>query len=297
MSIEGMSDAEVSLLTPEERAALEDTTTDAAQIDDAEKKAALAAEGDVIDDEEEAVEAAAAGDAGEAEPADAKVATDKAKAESTAKVDHAVDAEAKDRGFVLNMPTGEARDYDAEAAATVKKYEEGELEEATYHKIMRDISVAQSQFVNAEAINKAVQDGIWAHEQKRFFKTHGQYKQGSLLYAGLMQAVLLEGQIDGVDDLTGDELLERSHKRVMMEYGQNPPGATVVKDDTPPKKAGEDKARAMAPKTLGEIPAADLPDVGGDRFAHLDKLTGIPLENELAKFGSADEEAYLRTRA
>lgn len=42
-----------------------------------------------------------------------------------------------------------------------------------------------------------------------------------------------------------------------------------------------------------DVPAADTADVGNDRFAHLDKLTGLKLEAAIAAMTEADKQAYL----
>ena len=75
------------------------------------------------------------------------------------------------------------------------------------------------------------------------------------------------------------------------------PGAS--KEKAPAEKAGKKpvtpKPKAQRPthQTLRDVPAADTADVGTDRFAHLDKLTGLKLEAAIAAMTEADKQAYL----
>lgn len=299
MAIEGMTEAEVALLTPEERAALEDPTPDAAQVDDAAKKAALAADaaGGIVDDDDDqnldatdlaAAKAALAGDADAAKAAAA--AADKGADDAATK-----QADGKERVFMPTMPTAAARDFDAEEAALVKKYEEGEVNEADYRKGLREIVVAQTEAQHADKFNTEVQKQVWENEVAKFIRTNAQYKQGTVMYSALGRALELEGAAEGADNLAGDELLARAHKRVMAEFGITPPAS---KDSlAAPKRPSEDDARKLAPKTLADVPAADLQDMGGGKFAHLDNLDGLAFENALARLSEGERDAYLNQKA
>jgi hypothetical protein len=287
MAIEGMTDAEVALLTPEERTALEDPTPDAAQADDAAKKAALA--DDAGDDDDGDAETGGAEPARAADPAGQAAASDVAL--PAAKAD-----EPKERVFLPTLPTGDARNFDEEEAALVKKYEEGELDEANYRRGLREIYTAQSAAENASKFNEEVQKQVWENEVGKFIRVNQQYKPGTVLYSALGRALELEGAAEGADNLAGDELLARAHKRVMAEFGINPAAGAGNPALTAPKRPGEAAARSSAPITLGEVPAADLPDVGGSKYAHLDKLDGLAFENALAKLPPAEQEAYLANK-
>ena len=97
----------------------------------------------------------------------------------------------------------------------------------------------------------------------------------------------------------GKWYLEQAHKKVLAEYDIAPaaaktapqtPKATVSKN-----KVAETKGRAPnlsnIPPTLGGIPAAAEADTGGDsEFAHIDRMTGMELENAIARM-SADQRA------
>lgn len=306
MAIQGMTDKEVSMLTEEERAALEDDAPDPAKVDDTAKKAALAGGGtpdnpvlEMVDDGDLDAKAAADetdDDDDEAAAAAAKKGDGDAATEGEEGKPAVTEppVEARERQFVPLLPVPTARDFDAEEVALVKKFEEGELTELEYSKAKRELSAAFSEAQHADKFNEAVQDAVWLNEQRRFLKAHPEYKQGTPLYAALDCATRLEGKAEGAEELSGDELLERADKRVKADYGLKVPLPGVA--PVAPKKAGEEQARKNAPKTLGEgVPAADLADTGrGGRFAHLEQLDGLELENAIAKLSQADQDEYAR---
>ena len=97
--------------------------------------------------------------------------------------------------------------------------------------------------------------------------------------------------------LTGIQVLCLAKANVEKAFSAMFPGAS--KDKAPAEKPGKKpvtpKPKAQRPthQTLRDVPAADTADVGNDRFAHLDKLTGLKLEAAIAAMTEADKQAYL----
>lgn len=95
----------------------------------------------------------------------------------------------------------------------------------------------------------------------------------------------------GVPD---DQVLEQAHKKVLAEFDIAPKAAAQAAPAAPAKPA-KPVPRApdlsQIPPTLGKMPAAaSADDTGGAEFAHLDGLTGMALEQAIARM-SPDQRA------
>jgi hypothetical protein len=80
--------------------------------------------------------------------------------------------------------------------------------------------------------------------------------------------------------------LEEGARWVRALHGEVAPTQTAA-----PAKP---KAKPRIPPNLGDLPSADVADVGGDEFAKYDKLEGMDVEAALAKMSPAEAERYLR---
>jgi hypothetical protein len=79
--------------------------------------------------------------------------------------------------------------------------------------------------------------------------------------------------------------LEEGARWVRALHGETP-AATPAKPPAKPKP--------RVPPNLGDMPAADVADVGGDEFAKYDKLEGMDVEAALARMTPAEADRYLR---
>jgi hypothetical protein len=290
-----LTDVEWQKLSEEEQSALvEDESDDPAKLDSEKQHAELAAGADeVITDDETTT------DADKKTPAAEEKTAVPAKAEGEGEA--AAEEEAPDRAdFVpqLNVPT--ERNFDEEEAALVKKYEDGEIPEAEYRKGLREIYVAQSASVNATSFNEQVRRQVWEARVAEFVETREHYKPGSIMYAALDRALGILGPQADKEGWSDMKLLTQADKAVRSEFGVKP-GAEAKEEPkkeapkAPPRKT-EAQAREKAPMTLNEIPAAELPDTGNDRFAALDKLAdsdSSAYERELARLSPEEQNAYL----
>ncbi len=60
------------------------------------------------------------------------------------------------------------------------------------------------------------------------------------------------------------------------------------------KRGGKKADRSKIPPNLGDLPAADVAETGGDEFSRLDGLEGMELEQALAKMSPSEQERYLK---
>jgi hypothetical protein len=269
-----MSDAELSLLTPEERAALEDDdepAVDPTLVGTAEEPVTEDVSAELGDDEPET---------------EAPAPT---KAEEAAATAEAAPAKTR-RSDDIVLEEGEKRDWDADLAGLAQKFDEGELTTTEFATQQAAIIRSQSKAETAAAIN----DAMWERAQRRFFNEHQQYKS-TVMHAALAAALQEESKAEP-GSIDGEELLDRAHKRVSKEFGLKVDGTGSPKGSRPPVDpvAAQAKAAKSAPKTLAEVPAASGgDDEGGGRWAALDNLTGLDLEYALAKLSDADQEKFL----
>jgi len=283
MSIKDMTEFEQSLLTDEERSALE-----AGDAEDAAEATAEALPAGTTD--EPVTEIVPEDDAG---AADGEPAAEAADGEPAAEGELDADEAPSQRRDSFVMPEGEARDYKAELKALAKKFEDGEITTEEY-------SEQQSQIITdrAEAnVARKVNDAQWSRDVKRFLRDNEQYKS-PILYNALQAALEVVNKDTTSQDLDGDQLLEKAHRLVNKEFGQKPPAANTART-RPLPKPGEAEAKAIrsAPKTLADVPAADDAATGSDKYVHLDRLGGIELEQALAKMSEQDADAYLSARS
>jgi len=275
----GMSDREKAILTDEERLALEDDE----QEEGDEQPAAEGTPDNPVtemapdeDDEEvggEETPAAGKAEAGAA-PGDAEPAAE--------------EPQRRDQTTFV-MPEGEPRDFAAELEELTKKFDDGEITTGEFAKQQAALIAAQTRAEIARDFNNAQ----WERDVRRFMRDHEQYAKSDVLYAALNAALTEVNKEDGAEKLDGDQILEAAHRRVMKEFGIVPPSANqAVRRQAKPAEA-EAKARRAAPKTLADIPAADEASTGADRFAHIDRLTGIEQENAIARMTPSEIEAWL----
>lgn len=190
---------------------------------------------------------------------------------------------------------------DAAKAEGLTKLMAGEIEAADYAKIdaqyMRD----------RDAVRESLKDeAAWVTE------AHG-FKATALAATGINYDADKEkaGALDDwlkrlaekpeTANWTGQQFLQAAHKKVLAEFDIAPkaaaapaaapatpaPAVPVVKKGRAPDLSG-------IPPTLGSLPAAASPGSGdGGEFAHLSTLSGIKLEQALARLTADQQDRYL----
>jgi hypothetical protein len=297
--IKDMSDAEKALLTPEERAALEDGEEKVEAKDEATDEAGDKKDEAPVEDVSDELDEAGDKELDPNEEIEDPDAEAEAKTEAKTEAETETKAEEKEEprgggGFMI--PEGESRDWGKELGELAKKFDAGDLTIEEFTAKQGDILTARAN----EEVSAKINEAIWKRDVSRFMSRHEQYAKSPILYAALNAALQREGSAKGADDLDGEVLLNRAHRAVMQEFGQRvDPAATAEPAARRPvgKPAEvEAKARAKAPKTLAEAPAADDVQPSDDRWAAIDKLDGMELEFALAKLSQDEAQKYLAGR-
>lgn len=190
----------------------------------------------------------------------------------------------------------------AERDALEDKFGAGEIDSKAYREATRAIDSAlrvETRKIEAASQNAEINGQLWAAEQAAFFKANKTYTREAnpVLWGTLNQEVMRVARDPATAGLSGIQVLCLAKANVEKAFSAMFPGAS--KDKAPAEKAGKKvvppKPKAQRPthQTLRDVPAADAADVGNDRFAHLDKLTGLKLEAAIASMSEADKQAYL----
>lgn len=190
----------------------------------------------------------------------------------------------------------------AERDALEDKFEAGEIDSKAYREAIRAIDSAlrvETRKIEAASQNAEINGQLWAAEQAAFFKANKTYTREAnpVLWGTLNQEVMRVARDPATAGLSGIQVLCLAKANVEKAFSAMFPGAS--KEKAPAEKAGKKpvtpKPKAQRPthQTLRDVPAADTADVGTDRFAHLDKLTGLKLEAAIAAMSEADKQAYL----
>lgn len=190
----------------------------------------------------------------------------------------------------------------AERDALEDKFEAGEIDSKAYRESVRAIDSAlrvETRKIEAASQNAEINGQLWAAEQAAFFRVNKTYTREAnpVLWGTLNQEVMRVARDPATAGLSGIQVLCLAKANVEKAFSAMFPGAS--KEKAPAEKAGKKpvtpKPKAQRPthQTLRDVPAADTADVGTDRFAHLDKLTGLKLEAAIASMSEADKQAYL----
>ena len=183
-----------------------------------------------------------------------------------------------------------------------QKWEDGELTEAEYNietsalerkmarlegKIEAAEEQAEEEAEKIERYNQQVQ-AAWNQEEKAFFEQpeNKAFLESPRKLEALNKIVTELQQNPNLTPKDFNKLLKDARNSYVQEFGEFYQGAK----STPSKPA---KPQPKIPQTLGNVPAA-LPNADGNKFSHLDKLSGKDYESALAKLSPEDQEAYLR---
>lgn len=189
----------------------------------------------------------------------------------------------------------------AERDALEDKFEAGEIDSKAYRESVRAIDSAlrvETRKIEAASQNAEINGQLWAAEQAAFFKANKTYTREAnpVLWGTLNQEVIRVARDPATAGLTGIQVLCVAKANIEKAFSAMFPGAAKEKAaEKGGKQAAPPKPKARRPthQTLRDVPAADTADVGTDRFAHLDKLTGLKLEAAIASMSEADKQAYL----
>lgn len=202
---------------------------------------------------------------------------------------------------------------DTDQAALDRKLDEGDLESKDYARESRKLADQRQELrdIRTEVdtvtrTNVATRTAHWNAAQATFFDRRAEFKTPIMM--GALDAALRDlyanQKYAGADY---NWLLAKAAAEVDKAMGKSeaapaPPAATPgAKQATPAVDkakaalARADADRKVLPTTLGGLPAADAeqPGSSGGEFSHLDNLSGMELEEAIAKMPREAADRYL----
>ena len=137
--------------------------------------------------------------------------------------------------------------------------------------------------------------GVWEKTQKEFFsEPENAIYRDPITYSALNTAVRNLGNIEANANRSASWFLKEADKMVRERFGLSKEEQKVQK--TPKEIKTEERKPNLAkiPKTLAELPAAELNETGDEEFADLDSLSGLELERAIAHMQKTDPAKYER---
>lgn len=314
---ERYTEAELAMLSDTEREALTATDVDDESLaeiaGDDEDEDGGEEEGDAEDEDAGAADDGTEGDESADEQADTDTGDDQGEGQEAATEETVAFDDIPPVHFVPKLSGNVLPEYQqridqidaakqAERDALEDKFEAGEIDSKAYREGVRAIDAAlraETRKLEAASQNAEINGQLWAAEQAAFFKANKTYTREAnpVLWGTLNQEVIRVARDPATAGLTGIQVLCVAKANIEKAFSAMFPGAS--KEKAPAEKAGKKpvtpKPKAQRPthQTLRDVPAADTADVGNDRFAHLDKLTGLKLEAAIAAMTETDKQAYL----
>lgn len=185
-------------------------------------------------------------------------------------------------------------DIKAAKAEITKKVEEGDLtygEAEAERDKLNDQEYAlkrdQDRYELAESTRQQQEKNSWERDCNSFMDAHPEYGASKLRFQAINSLVVEMANDPANVGMTGQQLLNKAHDSVIADLGAAP--GAPAKPKTPSKAVD-------IPEVTGirSIPAAEANDIGENRFAHLDRLKGLELEDALGKLPKSDYDAYMR---
>lgn len=173
----------------------------------------------------------------------------------------------------------------------INQFDDGDITAKEYQqqldalaKQQRDIEFAVNKAEMAAEMEKQRKYNEWVGTVNSFLNVNKVYRENPRLYKALDQEVKDVSATPEAANWDGNQILAQAHKNLVEAFNLKP---TANSD-------GGNKPNI--PPTLGKIPAADNNEMGGNRFAALDRLQNtnpIAYEEALAKMPESERDAYL----
>lgn len=297
----GIKDEEMEGLSDEERAALEDDD------DDSEILKGIAGDSGDEDEDDDESDDEDTGDTPEPKPAEsaddshADGADGKqVGAEDDGDIDEPATAVSDEfqPEFKADRPEGlteKLADLETKSADLLAKFKDGDIDlpEFMDQKGAIDAEVMQLKLADAQAKwaenqNTDSRDQRWKWEQERFF---------SSAKADIYKDPIILAALDAsVKQIAADKANAKKPAAFFLEEADRQVRARFNMGDAPAKpKAVPNREPDLSkvPKTLAQLPAAEMAETGDVEFAYLEKLEGIALEAALRKLTPEQEARYL----
>lgn len=277
-------------LTDEERAALADD--DGGDGEATNKDAEEGAGGDDGQGSESAEDTAAAGKDDAAASADA--GAEAASADTTTE-------DGQKSQPILVAPVLENVDAKLAEIATQKnalldQFDNGDITAKEYQlqldalaKSERQIERQQDRAELAASMEQQRLQNDWNRTCQEFVERNAVYKDNARLYKALDAEVRELAQKPETANWSGQKFLDEAHKNLKAAFGFQDAAATEKTTKAP-------RQQRELPPNLAKIPAAEVEDTNGGRFAVLDRLANtdpVAYEETLNKMSAAERDAYL----
>lgn len=295
MSIEGLSEEDLAMLTEEERAGLldDEDEDDDQDVDDADDDD-TGADGKADDkgDENDAD-----GDDSQDAGADSNTQGDSKVGENEDKLDDPIKPTPL---FKAELPADiEAKRtaLDTQEDDLVKKFDEGDITFAEYNKELRSLNRERADLdraeLKAELAQEAQQSQVeqtWQVTANTFVAEHPLISKNETMWSSfdaIVRRVTAETMQKGEQPSRRD--LEKAYKQWTEDLG--------IADAGTQKPQPKQKKQNIVPPNLGKVPAATANDTDDGKFAHLDRLAEsdpLAFEAALAKMSDAQSDEYMQ---
>lgn len=273
-----------------------------------EERAALSDDGDIVNadpgtgeadgqDTERAAEAAATAAEPDADAGAAAGATDPAA--DPADEEPAPEAKQQPAPILVAPPAEDAEAKLNEIAskkdAILEQFDNGDITAREYQKELdalakqeRQIERMQDRAELAASMEQQRLQNDWISTCNAFVDSNPIYKDNPRLYKALDAEVRELASKPESANWSGQKFLDEAHKNLAQAF--NLPASKATTPKTP------QTTRKDLPPNLAKVPAANLEDTSGGRFAVLDRMANTdPLgyEEALARMPAAERDAYL----
>lgn len=144
--------------------------------------------------------------------------------------------------------------------------------------------------IAAEQGQQAAKDR-WDWEQERFFADKGNAIYKDKYTVAMLDAVVKDlAQAPANAQRPAAWFLSEADRLVRDRIG------AARSDKIDPKELTKSNRKpdlSRIPKSIGDLPSAELPETGEEEFGHLEKLSGLKLEAAIAKMSPAQQSRYL----
>lgn len=293
MSIEGLSEEDLAMLTEEERAGLLDDEDEGEGTDGDDQN-----DDDAGDDDTGADgNADDKGDDSQDDGADSNTQSDGKDVENDDKLDDPIKPTPL---FKAELPADiEAKRtaLDTQEDDLVKKFDEGDITFAEYNKELRSLNRERADLdraeLKAELAQEAQQSQVeqtWQTTANTFVAEHPLISKNETTWSSfdtIVRRVTAETMQKGEQPSRRD--LEKAYKQWTEDLG--------ISDAGTQKPQPKQKKQNIVPPNLGKVPAATANDTDDGKFAHLDRLAEsdpLAFEAALAKMSDAQRDEYMQ---
>lgn len=255
-------------------------------------------DGEADDPRADADESTANPDAAQSATAVAQAGADGADDSATPPSPHQSEFQPKFSAAVPENLDAKLADVEARAADLLSKLKEGDIDlpdfiaqNQTINDERMQLRLVQEQARWADQQNETTRAQRWQWEQERFFgqEKAGIYKDPIVLAAFSASVQQLAGDAANSNRAPG-WFLEEADRQVRERMNIGAPRQEKV------PKPNRQPDLSATPKTLANLPAAEIPDTGADEFAYLEKLLDkdpMAYEAALRKLTPEQESRYL----